>query len=633
MSWDTGLEKDSPAYALASDSSKCIRVVAGPGTGKSFGLQRRVAKLLEGGVPPQRIFAVTFTKLAATDMKKEILATGIKGADKIVVKTLHNYCYGVLLQKEVFEQIGRFPRPILEYELEPMIFDLDNPKFGNIKEKKKRLSFYESCLAQNQTSECDCYSESTENKEFDAELVKWLKNHNAMLFNEIIDETYRYLLNNPECEERHRFEHVLVDEYQDLNEKEQALIELIASENLMIIGDDDQSIYSYKHASPKGIRNFLKNHPECKDITFDYCRRCPKNVVSIASNLINHNSNRTLGILNPFEKNPEGDIQIIQWKNLRDEIEGIADIIQTELKSEKINPEDILVLSPNENVGILLQNELNKKQIEARSYFREDVVLDSDFKYYFAVLNCVANPNDFVSLRYLIGRNSPSFEFKSYARIRSYSIKSGISIRDVFDKILSGDIKIPYTKNISGIYENEIFLIQKIRNALKRDRKRIFSLLPIGDILEESVNEIGYMENISLEEWLTKIHYLIIGKVSFQGNISQEKHVKIMSLRASKGLSSKFIVIAGCSDQFLSERVQNEKEARRLFYVALTRCKSTPEYQGKLIISSFESLSVYDINRLNFPSKYRLCEFFLTKHIYELGIAAPLTERPKKLKK
>jgi len=632
MSWDTELDEGSPAYTLASDPAKCIRVIAGPGTGKSFGLQRRAAKLLEDGVPPQEIFAVTFTRLAASDMKKDILKTGINGADKVFVKTLHSYCYSVLSQKEVFEQTKRFPRPMLDFEMIPMLYDLNREEFGSLKEKKKRFNTYDFKLSQNQKNECDSYSNKEENV-FESDIDLWLKEHRSMLFNEIIHETYYYLTNNPQCYERHRFKHVLVDEYQDLNEKEQALINLLASQNLVIIGDDDQSIYSFKHASPAGIRNFSTAHPDCKDITFDQCRRCPKTVVSMASSLISHNSDRMLGALDSFSENQDGEVQIIQWKSLRDEVEGLVEIIQKEIKTGKIRPEDILILSLNNEIGTLLQDSLIANNIEAKSYLRNHSVLDDNFKYYFSLLNWISNKDDFVSLRYLIGCKSPNFYNKSYSRIQTYARNHQLSIRDVLDSLLGKKLSLPHTKNLVEAYRNLISETLKIKETINLDRNQIYNCLPIGEILSESIIEIGYMETSSLEEWISKIRNLILGKLSFQGNILHDKHVKIMSLHASKGLSAKFVIIAGCSDPFLSEKVLNLKEARRLLYVAITRCKYTPDYPGKLVISSFEDLCTCDFQQFKFSTKYRSCEFFLTKHVYEMGADAPLTCRKKTMKR
>ena len=121
MAWDHGIEKESAAYKFAADDSRIIRVVAGPGTGKSFGLNRRVARLLEQGENPRKILAVTFTRTAAQDLKTEIQSIGIDGADEVVAKTLHGLCFGLLNKRHIIEETGRFPRPLLDFEKKPNV--------------------------------------------------------------------------------------------------------------------------------------------------------------------------------------------------------------------------------------------------------------------------------------------------------------------------------------------------------------------------------------------------------------------------------------------------------------------------------------------------------------------------------
>ena len=248
MSWNTGLDKNSAAYKFAADNSRVIRVVAGPGTGKSFGLQRRVARLLEQGQNPKKILAVTFTRTAAQDLKNEIQSIGVEGSEKVIAKTLHSFCFGLLNKKDIIENTGRFPRPMLEFEQKPMLYDINNA-FGKLRDKQKRLQAFEAAWARLQSEEPGFPLDEID-KQFEREILSWLKKHKAMLFGEMIIETFHYLRNNPKCSERREFEHILVDEYQDLNKAEQAVIDLLASNcNLAIIGDDDQSIYSFKHAS------------------------------------------------------------------------------------------------------------------------------------------------------------------------------------------------------------------------------------------------------------------------------------------------------------------------------------------------------------------------------------------------
>lgn len=215
---------------------------------------------------------------------------------------MHSFCFGLLNKKHIIIDTGRFPRPMLEFEQKPMLYDIGNT-FGNLRDKQKRLQAFEAAWARLQSEEPGFPIEAID-KQFEQKILRWLKSHRAMLFGEMIIETFHYLRNDPQCIERNEFEYILVDEYQDLNKVEQAVVDLLASNcSLDIIGDDDQSIYSFKHAHPEGIIEFPDMHPGCDAIDFEQCRRCPKLVVTMASRLIDKNTNRTLGELQIFEEN------------------------------------------------------------------------------------------------------------------------------------------------------------------------------------------------------------------------------------------------------------------------------------------------------------------------------------------
>src|SRR5213079_1091096 len=124
------LDRNSPAYAIASSDSRFNRIVAGPGTGKSFALKRRVARLLEAGVVPARILPVTFTNVAAEDLQREMLQIGVAGCAEIRGSTLHALCMRILSRETVLQVVGRKPRPLNQFEIEPFLYDLSTT-FGN----------------------------------------------------------------------------------------------------------------------------------------------------------------------------------------------------------------------------------------------------------------------------------------------------------------------------------------------------------------------------------------------------------------------------------------------------------------------------------------------------------------------
>ena len=647
MAWDTGLDNSSAAYKFASDNSKVIRVVAGPGTGKSFGLQRRVARLLEQGQTPRKILAVTFTRTAAQDLKKEIQSIGVEGSDKVIAKTLHSFCFGLLNRKDIIEKTGRFPRPMLEFEQKPMLYDISSA-FGKLRDKQKRLQAFEAAWARLQSEEPGFPLDAVD-KQFEREILLWLINHKAMLFGEMIIETFHYLRNNPRCTERREFDHILVDEYQDLNKAEQAVIELLASNcNLAIIGDDDQSIYSFKHAHPEGIREFPKIHPGCDAINFDQCRRCPKQVVTMASRLITQNTNRTLGDLQVYEKNQNGEVRIAQWSSLADEIQGISNKVYSDITQGKISPEDVLILAPVRKIGYRVRDALVQRGINAKSYFRESAIATDDLKYNFALLTLMAKPNDMVALRYLLGYGIQNYRTKSYMRLLDYAAKHDMATSEVLEKCADGSIIITSTSSLIGQYIKIMEQIKDIRIAIKDDGDALIDILAedipensdFRSILTEAVAEAAEEQESGLEPWLQKIHSYIVERVSFPENTSERDHVRIMSLHASKGLSARYVVVMSAIDELIP-RIDQESEVslekqleeqRRLFYVAITRCKSSIDgYPGTLIISSFVGLPGNEALGINIPaSPYNWRSTSASRFIRDFGETAPATIAPRK---
>jgi DNA helicase-2/ATP-dependent DNA helicase PcrA len=124
MAWDDGLDPMSVTYAIAVDDSRFVRVVAGPGTGKSFALNRRVARLLEDGLAPERILPVTFTRVAAEDLQRELINIGVPGCGNIRGSTLHSLGMQILSRQHVLAVTGRVSRVLNRFELEPLLYDL-----------------------------------------------------------------------------------------------------------------------------------------------------------------------------------------------------------------------------------------------------------------------------------------------------------------------------------------------------------------------------------------------------------------------------------------------------------------------------------------------------------------------------
>ncbi|HZZ21464.1 MAG TPA: UvrD-helicase domain-containing protein, partial [Roseiarcus sp.] len=255
MPWNDDLKPNSPAYRIAADPSLSVRVVAGPGTGKSFALKRRVARLLEQGANPRRILPVTFTNVAAEDLQREMMQIGVPGCEEIRGSTLHALGMRILSRQNVLEATGRVARPLNRFEIEPFLYDL-SAEFGNKRAREKRIRAYEAVWSRLQHIQPG-YAVDPQDQRFESVLVDWLRFHRGMLIGEIVPQLHQYLRDNPAAPERRLHDHILVDEYQDLNRAEQAVIDLLrGNAELCIVGDDDQSLYSFKFAHPAGIRTF-----------------------------------------------------------------------------------------------------------------------------------------------------------------------------------------------------------------------------------------------------------------------------------------------------------------------------------------------------------------------------------------
>lgn len=427
-----------------------------------------------------------------------------------------------------------------------------------------------------------------------------------------------------------------------MNKAEQAVIDLLSEENnVAIIGDDDQSIYSFKYANPEGIRGFPDTHPGCGIIDFDQCRRCPKQVVNMASRLISHNTNRTLGDLHSFDKNQDGSVKIIQWETLNDEIEGICSIVQKEIHDESIRPEDVLILAPVRKIGYRVRDELVRNGVNAKSYFRETAISTDDLKHSFSLLALSANMDDMVSLRYLLGEGNSTFRAAGYKRLIEFAQREEISTREALEGCMSGKYSIKYTNSLVNKYVEIKRDIERIYTAIGKDKKSIVDLLSnnspdhadFRSILCEAL-ENTEADEIGIEEWLKKIYSYTLERVSFPEDTSKLDHVRIMSLHASKGLSAKYVIIMSAIDDLIP-RVDHEseiseerqiEEQRRLFYVGITRCKSSDkDYPGTLIISSFVGLPGSEALGMNIKANpYAWKSTSMTRFIRDFEETAPI---------
>jgi superfamily I DNA/RNA helicase len=304
----------------------------------------------------------------------------------------------ILGRQNVLEAIGRIPRPLNRFETEPLLYDLP-AAFGNKRARNKRIRAYEAAWARLQ-HELPGHAPNAQDQAFENALVSWLRFHRGMLIGEIIPHVYRYLRDNPGAPERNLYDHILVDEYQDLNKAEQAVIDLLSNTaHLCIVGDDDQSLYSFKFAHPAGIRSFPATHPDTRDHEVLECRRCPTRIVEMANSLIAHNQDRESRQLTPWPSNGPGHVAVVQYQTLNDEAVGIAEFIADLTTNQGYAPQDILVLAQRRSIGNPIHDALTGRNIPSKSYYQEGALDSVSAQERLAILKLFLDPQDRIALR------------------------------------------------------------------------------------------------------------------------------------------------------------------------------------------------------------------------------------------
>jgi DNA helicase-2/ATP-dependent DNA helicase PcrA len=441
MPWNEGLDPDSLAFAVASSDATRLRVIAGPGTGKSFAMKRRVARLLEAGVNPGAILAVTFTRVAAEDLHRELVQMDVPTADQLRATTLHSLALRALMRAHVLAATGRVPRPLNEFEVKPLEADLA-PGFGGLRGVRKKLKAFEAAWARTQDQEPGVLDD--EDLEFETALKAWLNFHRCMMIGEVIPEFLSYLRSDPHAPERSEYAYVLVDEYQDLNRAEQELISLLGSNSeICIVGDDDQSIYSFRHAHPEGIREWCDGDEEGpSDLSLDECRRCPARVVRMANSLIARNQNRDAErTLLERAANGEGTVRILRYQSVAQEVQGIATTVAA-LVEHGTAPGDILVLAQRGVIGTPIYEGLVERGIPATSYYAE-AELETEFaQERYAYFRLLADQDDRVALRWLVGLYSANWNEAGYRRVRHHCEQSALSPWQVLEALSAGDLHL-----------------------------------------------------------------------------------------------------------------------------------------------------------------------------------------------
>ena len=600
-------------------------VIAGAGSGKTRVLTYRIVHLINEGVDPFNILALTFTNKAAKEMKKRISqSVGDSIAKNIWMGTFHS----------VFARILRSEASFIGYPTSFTIYDTQDSErlvSNIIKELKLNKDNYKAKQIRNRISSLknnfispEKYYSVPELVEQDKiskreEFVTIYKRYNdrcfkasAMDFDDLLLKTNELLNKFPEILSKYqdKFRYIMVDEYQDTNYSQYLIIKSLSDryENLCVVGDDSQSIYSFRGANIDNILNFKKHYPNCSTYKLEQNYRSSNNIVQCANSLIKKNQFKLDKTI--WTSNEDGD-KILVNKSQTDSDEGrfIASSIFQEKNNEYLDNSSFAVLYRTNAQSRSIEDALRKINIEYQVFGGLSFYQRKEIKDVLAYLRLTQNQNDEESFRRIINFPPRGIGQTTIDKLTLISEKENLSLFDSISKIKNYDIKI----NSSTIDKLENFqnLILSLKvfsnnnNALDTATHILNKSFIINYYKDEgSLESFNRIENI--EELINGINDFMLGQNElYESDKSLSKYledvalysetdkniesnkVSLMTIHMAKGLEFPIVYVVGLEENLfpsimsINSREEIEEE-RRLFYVAMTRAKE------KLILSHCE---------------------------------------------
>jgi superfamily I DNA/RNA helicase len=481
-----------------------------------------------------------------------------------------------------------------------MLVDLE-AQFGGLRNCRRFLEAFNAAWARLQWEEPG-WPHTEEDRQFQRALLGWLGFHGAMLIGELVPETLRFLRDNPEVPYRRSYDHVLTDEYQDLNRAEQELINLLAEDaQLTIVGDEDQSIYSFKHAHPDGIREFVAEADE----PLDECRRCPVTVIEMANSLIANNPDRAARQLRPAVGQPQGDVHVVQWSSMTAEAGGIAEFIRRRIEDHRVDAGSVLLLCPRRQFGFAIRDALRDRGVAAHSFFQEEalegnpaVLEECQAQRAFTLLCLAADPRDRVALRSWSGFGSASLRTGAWQRLRGHCEATGQFAWDALVALDEGGLNLPHVGSLVAPFRELRVLLGELAGV--GGQVLLDTLFPADEDWADDIRRLA--EKLGLQGLNALGQRDMLRNALTQPELPTDvEYVRVMSLHKSKGLTADLVVVTGCVEGLIptidydipeNERELQLREQRRLLYVALTRTRQT------LVLSSVARLPVETAHRM-----------------------------------
>ncbi|MCR5029810.1 MAG: UvrD-helicase domain-containing protein [Fibrobacter sp.] len=627
------LSKLNPEQLSAVQTTEgYVRVMAGAGTGKTKALTARYCYLVsELGISPANILTVTFTNRAANEMKARVRSI-LGDADLGFISTIHAFCTRFL--KEEVHHLG-YPKNFIildtedEREMLQRIFaDMKislrdttmQRTIDQVLEAKKFTPGYITGFIQISAEELQqsIEKEKDKNNEIFLRYLYEQKKNFGLDFNDLINFTLYILENFPEVREKweKRIEYVLVDEFQDVSEKQYKIARILSGKhkNLFIVGDSDQTIYSWRGSHVRLFLDFDKKYPSAKTIVLAENYRSTPQILRMSNELISHNVVRFPKELYAVRGDGAKPLYF-HSKSPKEETEWIANTIQTLVK-QGAALSDIAVLYRSHFLSRGVEETLIQRKIPYRVLSGISFYERREIKDVVAYLRMLTTQDDIAFLRTIhvpgrkIGKKKIQF-LKEYANANRISLWNAL--------LENQDSAVFKGTNV----QKYIYAINTTKKGLA-DKK-------LDDILDEVLDLSGYTEFIRMDADQDRLDNIaefkqnvelaakdpdenldtFLSRVALYGNLDKEERknaVKLLSIHAAKGLEFRFVFVTGLEEGVFPsaqiETMEEMEEERRIAYVAFTRAKerlflSENEGGGSANLSKFPSRFIFDAGEEN----------------------------------
>ncbi|KAF0823331.1 DNA helicase PcrA [Cytobacillus firmus] len=625
-----GLNPQQQSAVKATDGP--LLIMAGAGSGKTRVLTHRIAYLMvEKGVNPYNILAITFTNKAAREMRDRIHNMMGGAADDIWISTFHSMCVRILRRDidrigynrnftilDSTDQQSVIKSILKDKNLDPKKFD-PRAILGSISSAKNELitpeEYAKTAGDYIQQVASDVYTE----------YQKRLRRNQALDFDDLIMITIQLFQRVPEVLEyyQRKFQYIHVDEYQDTNRAQYMLVKLLASrfKNLCVVGDSDQSIYKWRGADIANILSFEKDYPNAQTIMLEQNYRSTKRILLAANEVISRNLNRKPK--NLWTENAEGNkIFYYRADSEQGEAQFVAGKIKEYISTGKRSPSDIAILYRTNAQSRVMEEVLLKSNIEysivggIKFYDRKEI------KDILAYLRLIANPDDDISLQRVInvpkrGIGSGSVDkIANFAQLHEMSMfealesieliglspkitKGAIEFRDLVKNYTQMQEYLSVTELVEELLEKSGYRDMLIAEKSIEAQSRLEN---IDEFLSVTKNFEEASEDKTLIAFLTDLALVAdIDKLDDDGEKAES--VVLMTLHSAKGLEFPVVFLLGLEEgvfphsRSLMEESEMEEE-RRLAYVGITRAEE------ELFITNAQMRTLFGRTNMNPPSRF-----------------------------